>query len=265
MKIITLVLMAALFQAAPQEVLLTTDFEDDAWKKDWDVNKPDTFTVVEGEAARGGKGRSIRVEIPAGSCGGSSLIYKFKKRIGREPEEMYFRYYVKLDPSWANAIDGGKMPGMSGTYGRAGWGGRAVDGKNGWSARGGFMKPTAESTTLSYYCYHADQKSNYGDHWKFSPPLKYGIWYCVEEYCKLNTPGKDGGKGQNDGILRSWIDGQPAFEKTDIRFRDVDSLKIEEVWCNFYHGGTRPTPKAMQLFLDDLVISTKPIGPAKTK
>ena len=28
-----------------------------------------------------------------------------------------------------------------------------------------------------------------------------------------------------------------ALEKTDIHFRDVDSLKIEEVWIKVYHGG----------------------------
>jgi hypothetical protein len=255
--IAALVLLAAPVQ--DKTVLVNSDFESDSWKTDWAVQGKN-FTVVEGH----GRGKSLRMEIPAGQCGGGSLIYPFKKRLGTEPEEMYFRYYLKFDPSWANAIDGGKMPGISGTYGRAGWGGRGpVNGKDGWSARGGFKKPGADSCQLSFYCYHVDTKSPYGDHWKFEPPLKYDTWYCVEVYCKLNTPGKDGGKGANDGILRSWIDGQVAFERTNIRFRDVDTLKIEQVWGNFYHGGTRPTPKSMVLFLDDMVISTKPIGPLK--
>jgi hypothetical protein len=247
-----------LFSAPVQDkhVILTCDFESDAWKTDWSVVGKN-FTVVEGE----GRGKSLRMEIPGGQCGGGSLNYFFKKKLGYEPEEMYFRYYLKFDASWVNAVDGGKMPGFAGTYGRAGSGGDRVNGKNGWSARGGYLKPTPETTQLSFYCYHADQKTNYGDHWKFTPPLKYETWYCVELYCKLNTPGTDGGKGKNDGILRAWIDGEQAFEKTDIRFRDVDTLKIERVWCNFWHGGTRPTPKSMVLFLDDMVISTKRIGP----
>ena len=66
----------------------------------------------------------------------------------------------------------------------------------------------------------------------------------------------------SDGILRGWIDGQVAFEKNDIRFRDVDSLKIEEVWVNVYHGGERTVPNEdIHLYLDNLVIARQPIGP----
>ena len=46
-------------------------------------------------------------------------------------------------------------------------------------------------------------------------------WYCIEQYAQMNTP------GVNDGILRAWVDGRLAFEKTDIRLRDVTTLKIE--------------------------------------
>jgi hypothetical protein len=77
-----------------------------------------------------------------------------------------------------------------------------------------------------------------------------------EQYCKLNTPDDAGSRGKNDGILRGWIDGQVAFEKTDIHFRDVDSLKIGEVWVNVYHGGERPVPNEdIHLYLDNLVIA----------
>ena len=47
-----------------------------------------------------------------------------------------------------------------------------------------------------------------------------------------------------------------------IRFRDVDSLKIEEVWVNVYHGGETPVPNEdIHLYLDNLVIARQPIGP----
>ena len=45
------------------------------------------------------------------------------------------------------------------------------------------------------------------------------------------------------------------------RFRDVDSLKIEEVWVNVYNGGEEPVPgNDIHLDLDNLVISRKPVG-----
>jgi hypothetical protein len=71
----------------------------------------------------------------------------------------------------------------------------------------------------------------------------------------MNTP------GQNDGVLRAWIDGRLAYERTDWRWRDVDSLKIERIWMNVYHGGTVPAPQDVHLYIDNVVIARQYIGP----
>ena len=71
----------------------------------------------------------------------------------------------------------------------------------------------------------------------------------------MNTPGK------NDGILRAWVDGLPAFEKTDIRMRDTDALKIEAVWLNVYLGGSWTARSDHHLYIDNVVIAKTPIGP----
>ena len=76
-------------------------------------------------------------------------------------------------------------------------------------------------------------------------------------HARMNTPGK------NDGILRAWVDGKLAFEKTDVRMRDVDTLKIETVWINLYHGGTWAAATEDHLYIDDVVISRKYIGPVE--
>jgi hypothetical protein len=89
-------------------------------------------------------------------------------------------------------------------------------------------------------------------------------WYAIEMYCKLNSLGKDGEPGKKDGVLKAWIDGQSAYERTDLRFRDVAKLKIETVWVNVYHGGTKPAPDDLHLYLDNLVISHKPVGQASS-
>jgi hypothetical protein len=73
----------------------------------------------------------------------------------------------------------------------------------------------------------------------------------------MNTPGEKG------GIIRAWIDGRSAFEKTDIRFRLVDKLKIEQIWMNVYHGGKKPSPYDQHLYIDSVVIARKYIGPMK--
>jgi hypothetical protein len=209
--------------ASRNDILLVCDFEQEEWWQAWGSRRQPVNTVlVGGDKAHGSVGRSLQVTTPRGEHTGTSFAYKFRERLGAEPDEIYFRYYLKFDPDWKHATSGGKLPGISGTYGKAGWGGRKVNGSDGWSARGLFeTRNGADSTAIGFYCYHADMRGRYGENWRFQPRLEHGRWYCVEQYCKLNTPGEAGGRGKSDGILRSWIDGLVAFEKADIRFRGL--------------------------------------------
>ena len=61
--------------------------------------------------------------------------------------------------------------------------------------------------------------------------------------------------------MHARIDGRLAFEKADIRFRHVARLKIEQIWMNVYHGGKKPSPYDQHLFIDNVVIAKKYIGP----
>jgi len=210
-------------------------------------------------------GQALKVTIAQGKHQGLNGHYRFAQYAGGEPEEVYFRYYLRLSDNWNPTVTGGKLPGLSGTYGRAGWGGRKSDGFNGWSARGGFFTKSEDGSPLSElygvgsYAYHAGMKDHYGDSWGWNlgptGMLRKNHWYSVEQYVKLNQP------GQADGVLRAWIDGQLVFEKQNLRFRDVQDLKIESVWMNVYHGGTQPAPRDMTLYIDNVVAARKYIGP----
>ncbi len=203
-------------------------------------------------------GKAIRIKVDSGGHYGASIMYRFKEQIGTEPDEIYFRYYLRFADDW-DPQGGGKLPGISGTYNRAGWGGRPSNGRDGWSARGLFKKQSDGKTPIGYYCYHADMKGRYGSGWIWEQEergyLTNNRWYCIEQYAKMNTP------GANDGILRAWVDGRPAFEKTDIRMRDVDALKIEAVWLNVYLGGTWSAQSDHHLYIDNVVIARNYIGP----
>ena len=121
--------------ASRNDILLVCDFEQDEWWTAWGSRRqPVNTALVGGDKALGGKGKSLQVTTPRGEHTGTSFAYKFRDRLGAEPEEIYFRYYLKLDPDWKHATSGGKLPGISGTYGKAGWGGRKVNGSDGWSA-----------------------------------------------------------------------------------------------------------------------------------
>jgi hypothetical protein len=254
---------------ADPDVIFAADFQSDGWAGEWTYAQGTIDTVAADPERRFEPllGKALRVKIAKGSTGALSAACKLKEKMGHEPEEVYSRYYLRFGDDWNQTVQGGKLPGISGTYGIAGWGGRKSDGTNGWSARGFFYysipedNPLGGTTPIGTYCYHADQKGAYGNIWLWQNGyrgfLRNNRWYSVEQYLKLNTP------GENDGIIRAWIDGRPAFEKTDIRFRHVDRLKIEQVWMNVYHGGTKPSPYDQHLFIDNVVIATKYIGPMR--
>jgi hypothetical protein len=253
--------------AADPDVVFFADFETDRWAEAWSF-AAGNLEIVAADGERRFEpfqGKSVRAKTAKGTTTAMNVGYKFKRPGAAEPEEIYFRYYVRLADDWNQTVQGGKMPGISGTYGIAGWGGRRSNGNNGWSARGSFYytipkdNPLGGTTPIGSYCYHADQETTYGDVWIWQNGyrgfLENNRWYSVEQYVKLNTP------GQKDGVLRAWIDGRPAFEKTDIRYRNVDTLKIEQVWMNVYHGGTIPSPYDQHLYIDNVVIARKYIGP----
>ncbi len=249
------------------DVYLYEDFESTTWEDNWTFAEHNIDTVAT-DATRAFTplmGKALRIKIVAGSNYGASLGYKFADEAGQEPEEIYFRYYLRFADDWNQTVAGGKMPGISGTYGVAGWGGRPSDGTNGWSARGSYNKtilapnPLEGRTPLGFYVYHADMTGTYGNVWLWQRDyrgyLANNEWHCVEQYLQMNT------LTQNNGVLRAWVDGRLAFEKQDIRFRDVSTLKIEQIWINSYHGGTDVSPYDQHMYIDNVVIARSYIGP----
>jgi len=241
--------------AKDPNVIIFTSFESTDWQTQWSGGKRKTVSIINNDKERGFlplQNKALRIEVPKGEHYGASIQYRFRERMGSEPEEIYFRYYLRFSSNW-NPVRGGKLPGISGTYGRAGWGGRPSNGRNGWSARGQFKGQKAGKTPIGFYCYHADMKGRYGSAWIWENDklgyLENNRWYCLEQYAKMNTPGR------NDGILRAWVDGRLAFDKTDIRMRDLPDLKIECIWLNIYHGGTWSAQSDDSLFIDNIVIA----------
>lgn len=192
-----------------------------------------------------------------------NLEYPFKQKLGYEPEEAYFRYYLKLAK---NAVfgGGGKLPGFAGTYGKAGWGGRGNTGNNGWSARGAFFdsikdknSPWAGRMPIGQYVYQVD-KDKYGKTLPWGHDLSTiepGRWYCIEQHIKLNTPGKA------NALLEVWVDGIKIYRKDNLYFRDTEKLKIEKVWLNFYFGGVAKPTRDFDMYVDNVVIASQYIGP----
>ncbi len=253
--------------AGRNDIVLEDGFEQQDWYQGWSTSSvpQNTSIVSDGSSFRGNS--HLRVTVPKASHYGTSFGFDFVKEGLAAPDAVYFRYAIRLGPTWTtDGGGGGKLPGFGATYGVAGWGGKPANGSNGWSARGLFWQPSAApesgDTRIGYYVYHADMTGQYGANWFWSGGslgsdgvLKRSKWYEIEVYVKNNTV------TQNDGVLRAWADGTQVYEKTDVRFRDVENLKIERVWFDIYYGGSWTAPEDMYLDFDNAVIAWDYIGP----
>lgn len=250
-------------------VFFATGFEDKAISSGWSQMFRKSQAVLVDSADENGfvplQGNALKVSLIPQQNLGLDLRYDFAKELGEEPSAAYLRYYLMFGKNWKPDVDGGKLPGFAGTYNQGGWGQRRSDGTNGWSVRGAFARQAPSNylkpqpLAIGSYAYHADTEGRSGAFWGWNlgPTglLDAGRWYAIEQHVRMNTPGK------NDGEFRAWIDGQLVFERTDLRFRDIDTLKIETAWFNVYHGGTAKPAREMSLYIDNVVIASEYIGP----
>jgi hypothetical protein len=87
------------------------------------------------------------------------------------------------------------------------------------------------------------------------PIARADWWVCVEFHTRLNTPGK------SDGECQVWIDGQLDCERKNLDFRGtysehtINSAMLEAYW-------NKGAPRDLRRWFDNLVVSTRPIGPA---
>lgn len=249
------------------DVIFATGFESPFWRSDWSyVSLGSHAETVDRDDPRKFEplfGAALRVAIPKGANLGLDMGFNFLDKVGEEPDEIFFRYYIRFSDDWMPTADGGKLPGPAGTYGRAGWGGRKANAREGWSLRGMFLRassafnPVHGQVGIGTYAYHAAGEDFFGDEWDWNRAtqlLERNRWYCLEQHLRMNSP------GQRDGLLRAWIDGVVAFDKQDVYLRDIPQIRIEKIWMNVYHGGTTKAAEDLHLYIDNVVIARRPIG-----
>ncbi len=211
-----------------------------------------------------------------------SPAFVFPANIGRELEEVYFQYRLRFGQGWrGGSTQSGKLPGIASDTTVAGNGGGTANGKNGWSFRGLFVgEPFSPASPynsnngvvpIGWYTYNPDQVAQnqiFGLHVPWTGRgslglLEVGKDYWIDQYVKVNTP------GQRDGIVRAWINGQLAYERTDHVMRDLPpyqvagNLGINKIWMTFLHGGDiLPLPtKTLRTYWSDWTIASEYIGP----
>ena len=250
---------------------------DDAviWYDAWDKPSSQYFEQkgpLTDKEAFGGSGQSLEVFYPKGKGGGGSANRKLA--IGDSPvgggkavkkgnkfDTVYWRMYVKHQRGWT----GGGPAKMSrvmimnaSNWSQAMishvWGGGdslTLDPVRAARGTGCTTSKYNDWGGLKWIC------NSPGSQFKIHATSEAGRWVCVEAQAKLNTPGK------SDGYNCLWIDGIKQTERKNIDFRSsytkygINCVFIESYW-------NKGSPVDQRRYYDDLVVSTKYIGPART-
>jgi hypothetical protein len=91
-------------------------------------------------------------------------------------------------------------------------------------------------------------------------------WHCIEAMFQLNSLNLKVDKPNADGIVRGWFDGKLVIERTDVVLRSTDfpNMKFNQFLLTPYFGPGL-LPHAQTLWIDELAVGTKRLGPVKAK
>lgn len=263
-SLLVIAMTAAALPVSAGDLWLDEDFE----------GGPKIFTRVVADMSvlpAGHQGKGARSLIPKGGHWGSSGHWEFSNHGISDPNELYWRYWVKFPKGfYIQPRNRGKLPGPANLYTYNCLGNRGSTASAPcWSARmmfsrnySGLADPDPngpdDKTLLGFYVYHLNSPSNRGDIWDWDEDvglLDHGTWYCVEGRIDLNTPGK------RDGTLQGWVDGDLAFDKGDIAFRRANEgfLKVDSFWFDIYYGGDA-SARSMEIHFDSLALGPSRIG-----
>ena len=205
------------------ETMMEADWNDPTWSNGV---RDGRVSIVETDDQTN---RALAVRYPEGAYGTSNTGAQWKIPLGGSFEHATLTYRIRFTGDF-DFVKGGKLPGLIGGTGNTG--GSVPDGTDGWSAR--MMWRT--DGDIVQYVYHPDQPGGYGEDLPWTDdgqPLRFerDRWYTLQHEIVMNTP------GQQDGIIRTTLDGVPALTVTDMRFRDVDTLAIDSLYFSTFFGG----------------------------
>jgi len=247
---------------------------------------------------------SLEADVPPPSSGLASLLMTHEggdgdaidlyTRLLPGYDELYFRFYVKIDTA-CNPIHhfvgmGGYNPPSAWPQGSAGV---RPDGDDRFTTA---IEPHGSFWRWDYYTYWMEMHGSSG-----SPPyygndfindsnfsVNRGQWLCVEVMVKMNYP-----TTERNGEQAVWVNGLPWYMGGQLvsylgegfpngywvwdsfhpdigsppfegfRWRSVEDLKINFFWPSLYIT-TAPTGYISKVWFDDIVIAKEYIGPIST-
>jgi len=224
--------------------------------------------IVTGGGVNGSKAAELTLPVTS-----SEVSNALVKNLPARQDTLFVRVHTKFGPGY-HQTDGHNGIRIAGNYTGPGRRPNGVD----------FFLTLMENSIYygearpgytNLYIYHPEQRDVWGDHWypdgKVLPfdgtPGNFGSgfvkrpnfipltdrWYSYELMVRLNTP------GQRDGRVALWIDGVVVADFQNVRFRDVDTLKIDQIQLELH---TKSNSSAVdRKWYDNVVVATSYIGP----
>jgi hypothetical protein len=168
-------------------------------------------------------------------------------------EEVYARYCILIEDDVADGMTelGVKLPGLT----NDGPGSKQPDLVS-WRMEHGPIAPRNRGLYAALdYLYAADTGAGYGNIRSMGTVFEAGRWYVIEQYIKLNTPGRA------DGVGKVWINGRLAWESASVRFRNNPATRIDYMHVNIYHGGMGLPKAPIHYRIAALAVAKSYIGP----
>ena len=117
--------------------------------------------------------------------------------------------------------------------------------------------------------YFMGQRSEYGDDFKWDlggtiPQKQFttGKWHHIVNKVSMNTVSAPG-KGDKNGRVQAWLDGELALDVDTLRLRDYDTLHVDKFYFSTFYGGSTadwsPTHDCYIRF-DNFTVSTDSIS-----
>lgn len=242
------------------------DFEDDMslTQKYIDYNSAGGACDISSTVGFGGSSKSLRARWQQGQVDAGSLTYMF----GRNPSgsqsytstdfrEIYWRFYIKTSKGWMD--NPGKLSRAT-IIASKNWAQAMI--AHLWGEDDAFLG-IDPATGIDADSNLVTTTYNDFSHLRWLG-LRNGItplyetsqsntWHCIEAHVKLNTPGK------SDGIFEFWIDGNLEASRKDLNWvGSWQDYGINTVmFGNYWNEGAT---KEQERYIDNIVISTKPIG-----
>ena len=246
-------------------LIFCDDFEDaDLESRYFDVDRADGDLTVSSADALGGQ-RSLRSQYRQGRVNNGNVKLSF----GRSPlgvsriaadeniDEVYWRFYVKLDADWegqARKLTRATM------FTSSNWGQGMIT--HLWEGEGDTLGLDPVSLINAQDRAQADRYNDWGEmrwlgktngHSPVYAAAEVGQWRCVEVHTRLNS------LGRADGEVAFWVDGalESRSSGLDLRGRYED-YGINAIFLeNYWNGGAA---RDQARYIDNFVVSRERVG-----